>query len=96
MERAYREYKGKGLEILAVSLDTGSGAAEAVKKFLAELKLSFPALLDPEWKAFNLYRVVGIPATFLIDRRGVIRAVESDQRDWFSAESRKKLEKLLK
>lgn len=98
MERAYRAYKERGLEILAVSVDVGPEptVTTAVKKFMAELKLSFPALLDPKWKVVNLYRVIGLPATFLIDRRGIIRAVEVGQRDWFSAESRKKLEELLK
>lgn len=97
MERAYRAYKARGLEILAVSVDVGSEAAvaAAVKKFMAELKLSFSALLDAEWKVVKLYRVVGLPATFLIDRRGLIRAVEVGQRDWFSSESRKKLEELM-
>lgn len=98
MERAYRTYKARGLEMLAVSVDVGPEATvgPAVGKFMAELKLSFPALLDPEWKVIKLYRVVGLPATFLIDRRGVIRAVEVGQRDWFSPESRKKLEDLIK
>ncbi len=98
MERAYQEYRARGLEILAVSLDVGPEAAvtQDVAKFMAELKLSFPALLDPEWKVARLYRVVGIPKTVLIDRHGVIRAVETGQRDWFSPESRKKLEQLLK
>lgn len=97
MERAYRAYKARGLEMLAVSVDVGSEAAvaAAVKKFMAELKLSFSALLDAEWKVVKLYRVVGLPATFLIDRRGLIRAVEVGQRDWFSSESRKKLEELM-
>lgn len=98
MERAYRTYKARGLEMLAVSVDVGHEAAVAVavKKFMAELKLSFPALLDPKWEVVKLYRVVGLPATFLIDRRGVVRVVEVGQRDWFSPESRKKLEELLK
>lgn len=97
MERAYRQYKARGLEILAVSVDVGHEAAVAVTvgKFMAELKLSFPALLDHEMKVAQLYRILGIPATILIDRRGVIRAVEVGQRDWFSPESRKKLEELL-
>ncbi len=98
MERAYREYKAKGLEILAVSVDAGSEAAarKSVAQFMNELKLSFPAVLDYEMEVAQLYRVVGIPATFLIDRRGEIRAVEVGPRDWFSPESRKKLEELLR
>jgi len=97
MERTYREYKTRGLEILAVSVDVGHEAvvAVAVSKFMSELKLSFPALLDPGWKVVNLCRVLGLPATYLIDRGGIVRAVEVGQRDWFSGESRKKLEELL-
>jgi peroxiredoxin len=98
MERAYREYKAKGLEILAVSADAGPEAAarKSVAQFMNELKLSFPAVLDYEMEVAQLYRVVGIPATFLIDRRGVIRAVEVGPRDWFSPGSRKQLEELLR
>lgn len=98
MERAYREYKARGLEILAVSVDAGpeSAAKKSVVEFMRELKLSFPALLDPEMKVAGLYRVFGIPATFLIDRRGMIRAVEVGPRDWFNPDSRKKLEDLLR
>ncbi len=98
MERAYREYKAKGLEILAVSIDTGpeSAAKKSVVQFMQELRLSFPALLDHEMKVAGLYRVFGIPATLLIDRRGMIRAVEVGPRDWFSPDSRQKLEDLLR
>ena len=43
MERAYRDYKSRGLEILAVSLDAGGAAAVAarVKAFMSELTLSW-------------------------------------------------------
>lgn len=98
MEQAHRTYNARGLEILAVSIDVGheATAAVTVAQFMAELKLSFSALLDHKMKVAELYRVRGIPATFLIDRRGVIRAVEMGPRDWASPESSEKLEKLLK
>lgn len=78
MERAYREYKAKGLEILAISIDFGDEAAvePKVKEFMTGLKLTFPALLDPKSKVVRRYRLLGLPTTFLIDRRGVVRAVE--------------------
>jgi peroxiredoxin len=98
MERAYRAYRGRGLEILAVSVDSGpeAAAAQAVDRFMLELSLSFPALLDPEMKVAQQYRVLGIPATFLIDRRGTFRSVDVGPRDWFSPASRKKIEEALK
>lgn len=97
MEQAYREYRSRGLEILAVSIDVGHlpVAAAAVTQFMEELQLTFPALLDPEMEVARRYRVFGIPVTFLIDREGIIRAREPGFRDWTTPEPRRKLEQLL-
>lgn len=97
MEQAYRDYKARGLEILAVSIDVGHPLVVAVNvaQFMEELKLTFPALLDPEMEVARRYRVFGIPVTFLIDREGIIRAREQGFQDWTSPESRKKLQELL-
>ncbi len=97
MEQAYRDYKSRGLEILAVSIDAGGEAAVAtrVRLFAAELNLTFPTLLDSKGDVVRAYRLRGLPTTFLIDRRGTVRAIEVGFRDWASPESRKKLEALL-
>jgi peroxiredoxin len=97
MEQVYRDYKGRGLEILAVSIDVGNPpvVAATVVQFMEELKLTFPALLDPEMEVARRYRVFGIPVSFLIDREGIIRGREPGFRDWTTAESRRKLEELL-
>ncbi len=94
MDKAYQEYKSRGLEILAVSLDAGSKSV--VKSFMQELKLEFPVLLDPEMEVLRLYRMVGIPASFLIDKQGIIRHREVGYRDWTTPESRKLLEAILR
>jgi peroxiredoxin len=97
MEQAYRDYKSRGLEILAVSVDAGHlpAVAATVANFMEELKLTFPAVLDPEMEVARRYGVFGIPMTFLIDREGIIRAREPGFRDWTTPESRRKLEELL-
>jgi peroxiredoxin len=97
MERAYRDYRTKGLEVLAVSIDAGdeSSVAPRVRRFMTELKLTFPALLDPKGEVVRTYRLRGLPTTFLIDRAGMVRAAEIGFRDWTDAESRRKLEALL-
>ena len=43
MERVYRDYRARGLEILSVSIDAGDDAAVAarVKAFMSELTLSW-------------------------------------------------------
>jgi hypothetical protein len=42
------------------------------------------------------YRLRGLPTTYLIDRKGVIRAVVIGPRDWASREFRQRLEELVK
>ena len=94
MDKAYQEYKSRGLEILAVSLDAGSNSV--VKNFMQELKLDFPVLLDPDMEVLRLYRQFSIPATFLIDKQGIVRHRELGYRDWTDPESRRLLEAILR
>jgi peroxiredoxin len=94
MEKAYQKYKGKGLEILAVSVD--AGPKNAVKNFIDELRLTFPALLDPKREVLGLYRFSAIPASILIDTQGIIRFRELGYRDWTDPKSTKLLEGLLR
>ena len=94
IDKAYQEYKSRGLEILAVSLDAGSNSV--VKNFMQELKLDFPVLLDPNMEVLRLYRQFSIPATFLIDKQGIVRHRELGYRDWTDPESRRLLEAIVR
>ena len=94
MEQVYQEYRSRGLEILAVSIDVGPKGV--VTNFMRELRLTFPALLDPGGEVLYRYRLFSIPGSFLIDKRGIIRFKELGYRDWTDPESRKQLEMILK
>jgi peroxiredoxin len=94
MDKAYQEYKSRGLEVLAVSLDTGPNSV--VKHFMQELKLDFPVLLDPDMEVLRLYRMVGIPASVLIDKQGIVRHREVGYRNWTDPESRRLIEAILR
>ena len=94
IEKAYQEFKTRGLEILAVSID--AGPKRAVKDFMQEFKLTFPALLDPDMEVMQLYRLFSIPATILIDKQGIIRHRELGYSDWTDPESQELLEEILK
>jgi peroxiredoxin len=97
MERVYRDYRVRGFEVLAVSLDLGTEASVTarVSAFMAELGLTFPALLDLAGEATRAYRIRALPVTFLIDRHGWVRALEIGPRDWSSPDARAQLEGLL-
>jgi len=74
LDRLYRQYRDDGLVVVAVSVDAGSDAARLVRRFVADLGLAFPVLLDPAGTVQDRFGVNGLPTTFLIDRTGRIRA----------------------
>jgi cytochrome c biogenesis protein CcmG, thiol:disulfide interchange protein DsbE len=92
MERLYREFKGKGLEIVAVNVKDRRQDALA---FVKELKLSYPVLMDTEGEVGLLYGAFGLPVTYLIDRKGVVLARLWGPADWYSPEARKLIAALL-
>lgn len=74
MEKKYRAYKeSEKFVILAVDVKDDSGV-DAVRNFISELSLTFPVLLDSDGSAETAYHILGLPMSFFIDRRGVIRA----------------------
>ncbi len=57
--------------VLAISLDADGAAA--VVPFVRSLKLTFPIGLDPRMDVANHYRVVALPASFVVDKGGLAR-----------------------
>ncbi len=92
MNRLYREYKGKGLEILAISTDN---SASKVKDYISQNSLAFQVLMDDNIKVARQYKVFSLPTTFLIDRNGIIVDRFLGEQDWISPEQKKRIEELL-
>jgi cytochrome c biogenesis protein CcmG/thiol:disulfide interchange protein DsbE len=70
MDALYRQYRRKGLEILAINVGQKK---ETVKAFAEELQVSYPILVDPDEKSARLFVVTDVPRTYVIDRSGVVR-----------------------
>lgn len=73
MQRLYDKFKGQPFEMLAISLDKDGD--NAIHQFMKtnQLKLSFPILKDPQEKVSKkLYRITGVPESFIIAPDGVI------------------------
>jgi peroxiredoxin len=94
MEALYHDFKGKGLEILAVSSDMDG--APAVQPFVRKLGLSYPVLLDPDFRVDDKYLIQSVPTTVLVDKNGVITHRFVGARNWSNPESRDLIAKLLK
>jgi thiol-disulfide isomerase/thioredoxin len=66
IERLWLDLKGKDLVVLSVAIDDDKQSVIEVEK---SLKLSFPILAD-DGAVKTLYRVGGVPESFIIDREG--------------------------
>lgn len=77
----YDKFRGKGFEILGVSIDKSK---TDWKKAIEKDGLTWLQVLDPGgWNAQSteVYGVDAIPASFLIDKKGVIRGVNLEGRE---------------
>ncbi len=76
MQRLYQAFEKRGLVVLAVSDEE----PETVAGFMAKQSYTFPIALDPDKKAHSAFAVVGIPKSFIFDRKGRLVAQAMDMR----------------
>jgi len=76
LDALYRRFKDQGLIILSISDEE----ADKVKSYLAEKPVTYPILLDPGRKVNDLFRINGIPKSFVYDRNGKLVAQSIDMR----------------
>lgn len=69
-QNLYAQYKGKGLEIIGIAIDQGGRAA--VKPFVEANRISYTILIGSEEVTNTYGGIIGIPTTFVVDRKGNI------------------------
>ena len=72
LQSLFEERRDEGFRIVGVSLDAGN-TADQVAAFVEEYGVTYTILHDPQMRGMELYQILGLPATFLIDRDGVLR-----------------------
>jgi peroxiredoxin len=83
----------KGFQVLAVSIDTSE---KPVKMFVEEKKIVFPVIMDNDKAVFfDDFAGPSLPASYLIDRNGIIIETFSGPRVWDSPDMRSRISKLL-
>ena len=92
MERLYKEFKGKGFEIVAVNVKDKRTDALA---FVKQLKLSYPVMMDPQGEVGLLYGAWGMPMTYLIDENGLVLARLWGAADWYTPGARNLIKALV-
>jgi cytochrome c-type biogenesis protein len=71
LQALHQEYEARGLRVVGVSVDDGNADAD-VRDFIQRYGVTYAVLRDPAEQVSTAFFVPGVPATFLIDRRGTI------------------------
>ena len=71
---AYDAHKDQHLQVLAINLTDQEHLSDA-RRFVDELHMPFPVLLDQNGKVRKSYALRGVPTSVFIDARGVVRLV---------------------
>ncbi|NEX19587.1 TlpA family protein disulfide reductase [Thiorhodococcus mannitoliphagus] len=92
IEQMHRDLKGQGLEVVAINLDEERQDAE---DFLSKHPVSFTIGSDPMGKCPRLYKVNGMPTSYLIDRKGRIQDIHEGFESGDAPKIRAQIESLL-
>lgn len=69
LEELYQKHKDSGFTILAISLDD---SIQTATRFASQFQTTYPLLIDSQADIADLYQVIGMPTSYLIDRDGKV------------------------
>ena len=72
LQALHVRYASRGLELVGVSVD-GRGEEDTIREFATDYTMTYRLWLDPDERVQSTFLAIGVPATFLIDRAGVLR-----------------------
>ena len=92
LDRLSRDYRSRGVEVVAVNLDQRQRDAAA---FLALRPHEMLVVFDPRARMLEAFGAVGIPSSYLIDRQGTVRYQHSGYTTGTEAQYRQQLDFLV-
>lgn len=72
LQTLYGRHAAEGFEIVGVSVDA-RGTEASIEEFRKDFGMTYPIWLDPDERIQTLYLALGVPASYLIDRDGILR-----------------------
>lgn len=75
--QALLDQYGPELAIIAVSVDDSATDREQLERFAQMTHVKFPVVWDKDQKTATTYRLPKVPASFVIDKRGIIRHIHA-------------------
>jgi thiol-disulfide isomerase/thioredoxin len=93
LEALHQRYNALGFTLLGVNVEENSGDAVA---WLEETPVSFSILFDPENSVSELYDVVAMPSTVLVDRQGAVRFLHHGYQTGYENEYQTQIRALIR
>lgn len=81
MSQGFRNAAGDRFELVAVN-ENNIFYQGKIKPFLQKFGIDFTVPVDPLGKLDHLYKITGVPETFVIDQKGVVAEHVIGPRDW--------------
>lgn len=72
LQALHQDNESRGLKVVGVSID-GEEARGDVEGFMRDFNMTYSVLRDPGERVLTVFRIQGVPASYLIDREGVVR-----------------------
>jgi thiol-disulfide isomerase/thioredoxin len=93
IERLRASLEGRRFAVLAVNL---AEPEPRIRKFLEQVPVGFPVLLDRDTQTTRAWQAKVLPATYIVAPDGVIRYRHIGELDWSKPEVREAIVKLLR
>lgn len=71
LQSVHERFHPRGLQVVGVSMDTRA-ALRDVQEFVDEFGVTYRVLHDPDGRSMDLFSVIGLPASYLIDHEGTV------------------------
>lgn len=69
LQKLHDTFSEQGFRVVGVSVDD-RGSRPTIREFLAEVGVTFPIYHDPSWEISDIYGLLGLPGSFLMDAEG--------------------------
>jgi len=72
LQSIYDRHRDAGLQMVGITVD-GRSAAGAAREFLEQSGATYLQLHDPGMRVLDVFKVIGLPATYVFDSEGIVR-----------------------
>lgn len=91
LQNLHNEYKSKGLQVIAISLDQQDIADVLKRHAMGDIARNW----DDKGHVFAALKPAGLPVTYVLDPAGIIRATVIEPKAWDSPETKQWLDDVM-